>query len=178
MGATPEDPDLPINCVVLRSAREICEALGKRLPTEVEWEWAAGNLEAETTYPWGNDEDICEHAIIARGDLFENESVACRSVTRPIGLQPVREPEPDVTSLGIERMAGSVAEWVDNDFVAYSDPCWDLEFPITEPRCTSSAGTIRGGWFRAWKPVAAVISRLGVLPVVSPDVGIRCAKSL
>ncbi|MDZ7307100.1 MAG: SUMF1/EgtB/PvdO family nonheme iron enzyme [candidate division KSB1 bacterium] len=72
-------------------------ALGKfvfRLPTEEEWEWAAGN--GERTYPWGFESPRPEHANFA-DDL-------CR-------LQPVDAHPAGATPLGIHDLAGNVWEW-------------------------------------------------------------------
>ncbi|MBW2455983.1 MAG: SUMF1/EgtB/PvdO family nonheme iron enzyme, partial [Deltaproteobacteria bacterium] len=61
------DDARPVNCITRDLAQAACEAQGKRLPTEAEWEFAAGNRIRETSYPWGEDDDICVHAIVARG---------------------------------------------------------------------------------------------------------------
>jgi len=46
--------DHPINCVDWRQARDYCADLGRRLPTEVEWQWAAQGGREERAYPWGD----------------------------------------------------------------------------------------------------------------------------
>ena len=48
----------PMNCVNFYGAKEYCEWIGARLPTEEEWEYAAthnGTEHLNTTYPWGDD---------------------------------------------------------------------------------------------------------------------------
>ena len=59
---------LPVNCIEHGLASAACVAMGKRLPSEAEWEWAAGNGPLETTYPWGSEDlDLCDRAVVGFG---------------------------------------------------------------------------------------------------------------
>jgi formylglycine-generating enzyme required for sulfatase activity len=52
----------PMTCVDFNQAERYCKAQGKRLPTDVEWEWAARGGEEARAYPWGADapgEQLC-----------------------------------------------------------------------------------------------------------------------
>src|SRR6266542_2682080 len=46
------EPKLPINCMPWQAADAYCRAVGKRLPTEAEWEFAASGGQ-KVRYPWG-----------------------------------------------------------------------------------------------------------------------------
>lgn len=97
----PERQDHPINCVEQTQAIGYCAAVGKRLPDEWEWEWAARGRDEQRSYPWGQQPPSCERAVIDGG--WEG----CGSVgTRPVGSKPE-----GFTRDGLADMAGNVAEW-------------------------------------------------------------------
>lgn len=53
--------DHPLTCVDWHSARSFCQFRGGDLPTEAQWEYAAGaaGRPSEVRYPWGNDAPAC-----------------------------------------------------------------------------------------------------------------------
>jgi formylglycine-generating enzyme required for sulfatase activity len=53
--ARQDHDDHPMNCVDWNHAARYCQALGKRLPTNAEWEWAGrgGRPVDEMPYAWG-----------------------------------------------------------------------------------------------------------------------------
>lgn len=53
---------LPMICVDFDQADRYCKAQGKRIVSDLEWEWAARGGDQALTYPWGNDapgENLC-----------------------------------------------------------------------------------------------------------------------
>jgi len=83
----------PMNCVDWDQAKAYCEAVGKRLPTEEEWEYAARGKKGRT-YSWGNGpppEGLC----------FNRPKKGTCKVTDV----PVDSPH------GLRGMAGNVWEW-------------------------------------------------------------------
>ncbi len=48
--------NLPMICVDFDQAARYCKAQGKRVVSDLEWEWAARGGEEALSYPWGNEE--------------------------------------------------------------------------------------------------------------------------
>ncbi len=101
---TPKQPAVPMQW---ENARSYCQWIGKRLPTEAEWEKAARGGEEARTYPWGNDAPSCEKASY-KGCLPD--------VTRDVGSFPAG-------AYGLFDLAGNGYEWVSDWASACYDGC-------------------------------------------------------
>jgi formylglycine-generating enzyme required for sulfatase activity len=132
----------PVNCVTYNLGESACAALGKRFPTEAEWEFAAGNRTDETTYPWGEDEDYCHLAIVGRGRALEQETTTCLEVLAREGAAVAEgtafaDEGADVTLLGIRHLGGNVSEWVSDYAHGYEDTgCLGPARVLVAPSCT------------------------------------------
>lgn len=93
----------PVTGVTWQQARAYAEAVGKRLPTEVEWEKAARGVDARE-YPWGNtfNPDLCNSS-----EARENGPVRVGSYRNA------------VSPYGAMDMAGNVYEWTSDWYEPY-----------------------------------------------------------
>lgn len=90
---------LPVIIVDWHEANAYCQWLGKKLPTEAQWEKAArGGLQGKK-FPWGDEDPTTERANFNR----PNEGPT------PVGIYPPN-------GYGIFDMAGNVEEWVTDWF--------------------------------------------------------------
>jgi cysteine-rich repeat protein len=54
------EPGFPVADVTYDEARRVCAAMGGRLPSEAEWEYAARDGGREVEFPWGDERLDCE----------------------------------------------------------------------------------------------------------------------
>lgn len=162
-GAPGREGD-PINGVTWEQATFYCERLGKRLPTEAEWEKAARGSRGER-FPWGSSAPTCDLANLAIG------SPGCGAGS----TIPTGQLAGGVSPVGAFDMAGNVAEWVadfyDADYYATS--------PKEDPPGPSSGtahGVRGGGWLSPTTDARTSARGFSVDP--SPQIGFRCAQSV
>lgn len=89
-------PRAPALCTNLWQAMEFCAWVGGRLPTPVEWEFAAKSSDARI-YPWGNAAPDATRANCQCGDSFDGPA--------RVGSFPRGD-----TAWGLKDLAGNVAE--------------------------------------------------------------------
>ena len=105
--------DHPVLQVSARDAETYCEFHGARLPTEVEWEFAARGTD-DRRFPWGNqspkqtDSPMANFGTVACCAASDIDGYA---KTSPVGSYPL-----GVSPFGIEDMAGNVWEWTSSPF--------------------------------------------------------------
>jgi formylglycine-generating enzyme required for sulfatase activity len=117
----------PVNCVTWNQARAFCAWAEKRLPSEAEWEYAAGGAN-RWSYPWGGVEfeddmqpgfvSACgrECPLAGKGLAYEDAF----PTTAPVGSFPA-----GTSPSGIDDLAGNVWEWVADPYCPYDgkSPC-------------------------------------------------------
>ncbi len=100
--------DHPVMLVTWHGAHSYCERVGRRLPTEAEWEKAARGTN-QRTYPWGNEFDgtklnFCDQNCWDSPNTNYNDGYI---MTAPVGSYTM-----GASSYGVLDMAGNVHEWV------------------------------------------------------------------
>ncbi|MDI3284394.1 bifunctional serine/threonine-protein kinase/formylglycine-generating enzyme family protein [Polyangium sp. 15x6] len=156
----------PINCIDQGQAAKLCAFLGKRLPTEAEWEYAARGKD-ERLYPWGE-----EHATCTLGN-FSRAAGQCPG--RAKGTMPVGSFPDHASPFGALDMAGNVWEWVADAF----DPGAYTKAERKDPLVAAGAkGVIRGGSWDFASSAAKSTTRYAFDRATGHvSTGVRCAKT-
>ncbi len=149
----------PVIGVTWYGARAYAEWLGKRLPTEAEWEAAAKSQEQEAPYPTGNE--IEKH----QANFFGTD-------TTPVMSYPPN-------GWGIFDMAGNVYEWCEDwyDFNFYTLSAQEPDNP--KGPAQGVYRVLRGGCWKSLKDDLRTTHRHRNNPgVFNKTYGFRCARSL
>lgn len=169
--------DLPAACVSRVEAASYCRWANKRLPTEVEWEFAASDG-GRHLFPWGplDDQGFARVnsadqalAVVMQWDGKLAASVGSGRDAYAFAA-PVGSFEAGRTPSALDDLSGNVAEWVATPFVGYA--------PDAPERLSDRAGVVRGGSWASFGPALSTRARRAVSPSLrSADIGFRCARS-
>lgn len=154
--------DKPIVGIDWEDADSYCSFVGKRLPTESEWEWAARNSSKETPI------ELPVERLNLIAWYRENSDVK-----NPVRLRGSREASP----LGLHDMLGNVEEWVSDwyDFDYY------LNLEGDNPKGPESGNkrVFRGGSFATETNNLTPVNRGFEFPTKrKKSLGFRCAVSV
>lgn len=157
--AQPDKTNAPVVGVTWSQAKQFCEYIEARLPTEAEWEKTARGTKDEF-YPWGTDQPNCSLLNFNK----------CLKTPQPDKVRSYMAGASDYEALDL---AGNVFEWVSD---------WYGEDYYTESPASNPPGPMegihkvyRGGGFLSSELDVSATSRFFIEPEKhSADLGFRC----
>jgi formylglycine-generating enzyme required for sulfatase activity len=154
-------PNHPVVGINWRDAEAYAIWVGKRLPTEAEWEYAARGGLVDKNYPKGDEIDSSQGSFTIKG---------VTAGSQPVGSYPAN-------GFGLHDMVGNVNEWVAD----YYDGGYYEISPGENPTGPEDGRfkVIRGGGWHSGAYCCRVYYRNALPPNwLDINVGFRCAKDL
>ena len=187
----PQYSNHPVVFVSWTNAVTYCSFVGRRLPTEAEWEKAAiwdPRTNQKLVYPWGNEYDCSKGNFDDETELdtslMQDGSVNCDGypLTAPVGSFPA-----GASPYGALDMGGNVWEWVHDAFIGvnpFSDDSQNYyatsprKNPLGVPSSSTPYRSLRGGSWNWIYGYGRSAYRLGFGKDDTYDgVGFRCADA-
>jgi len=172
----PAWPGFPVVGVSWYEAEAYANFVGKRLPTEAEWEKAARGAD-ERTYPWGSSIDGGRANYWASGDPYDNNSTPVGFYDGRLHPSPLFQTTDSPSPYGAYDMAGNVSEWVadwyQSDYYSVS-PSSNPPGPVS-----GSYRVLRGGAYIFGAVELRSACRYNIAPYGrNYYLGFRCARTL
>jgi formylglycine-generating enzyme required for sulfatase activity len=167
----------PINCITWYEAYAFCIWDGGFLPSEAEWEYAAGGGTEEREYPWGstppgtnNEYAIYGYFVGFSPHCYYPDGSVCSGA---VNIAPVGTATLGAGRWGQVDLEGDLLQWTMDLYAPYVNPCTDCAYLSGD-----GDGVFRGGLFGMLSTNLQPPSRyFDPRAPRSYTVGFRCARS-